>query len=111
MLSLFLWRTPATNGYLSHQPKDIAPCGEVCSYGGTVHPNTDQICPWPQIHKHFNCENIMKRMAYRNIPIIYPPPKYPPDYLLDEFTMFGEMLLLKSATSNQNRLIVRNISH
>ncbi|KAK2159815.1 hypothetical protein LSH36_145g00007 [Paralvinella palmiformis] len=66
----------ATNGYLSHQPKDIAPCGEVCSYGGTVPPNTDQICPWPQIHKHFNCDNIMKRMAYRNQVIIDPPPTY-----------------------------------
>ena len=86
----------ATNGYLSHQPKDIAPCGEVCSYGGTVPPNTDQICPWPQIHKYFNCDNIMKRMAYRNLPIIYPPPKYPPDYLLDEFTMFGEMPIIKN---------------
>ena len=30
-------------------------------------------------------------MAYRNLPIFYPPPEYPPDYLLDEFTMFGEM--------------------
>ena len=35
-------------------------------------------------------------MAYRNLPIIYPPPKYPPDYLLDEFTMFGEMPIIKN---------------
>jgi len=85
----------ATNGHLSHQPKDIAPCGEVCSYGGTVPPNTDQICLWPQIHKHFNCDNIMKRMAYRNHVIIDPPPTYPPDYLLDEFTMFEEMSIIE----------------
>ena len=33
-------------------------------------------------------------MAYRNQVIIDPPPTYPPDYLLDEFTMFGEMPIL-----------------
>ena len=80
-----------TSAFLRHQPKDIAPCGEVCSYGGTIDRNSEKVCPWPQIRKHFNCENIMKRMAYRNHKIIDPPPSHPPDDLLDDFTMFGEM--------------------
>jgi len=37
----------------------------------------------------------MKRMAYRDHELPDPPPKYPPDYLLDEFTMFDEMPIVR----------------
>ena len=43
----------------------LPPCGEVCSYTGKV--VRERKLLYPQLQKHIECDNIMKRMAYRYV--------------------------------------------
>jgi len=75
------------------EPNGLPPCGEVCTYGGRVTEIPGNF--FLQRRKRIECNNIMKRMAYRGHPVIFPPPTYPPANLIDEFTMFGDMPISK----------------
>ena len=67
--------------------EELAPCGEVCTYKGKLVANDSS--KYPQLSKTIQCENIMKRMAYRDHKTVSPPPKEPPKELVDEFTISG----------------------
>ncbi|KAK2150649.1 hypothetical protein LSH36_396g00001 [Paralvinella palmiformis] len=75
------------------EPVPPAPCGEVCTYSGTE-VNASGMA-YPELHKDINCKNIMNRMAYRNYTVEDPPPDYPPESLIPNFTMNGAMPITK----------------
>ena len=78
---------------LTNKPVGLPPCGEICSFKGRVVKRRGT--GYPRLEKNFNCDNIMKRMAFRNHTIEYPPPQYPPKELIDAFTMNGDMPIEK----------------
>ena len=73
--------------FLNYPP--LAPCGEVCSYSEQI--GNASGMAYPELYKQINCDDIMRRMAYRRHRIEYPPPLYPPDALIPNFTMNGQM--------------------
>ena len=65
------------------------PCGEVCSYVRKI--ANESGLAYPELWKDIDCKMMMKRMAYRQHSVDYSPPNYPPENLIAEFTMHGQM--------------------
>lgn len=70
-----------TSNYINRNEKENYDCGK-----------TDIKSKYfPYISKCVKCKNVYERMMNRKPATVWPPPKYPPEYLINEYTKSGEI--------------------
>jgi len=75
---------------LNHSSSVCRQCGDVCS---TNYDTREKGRFYPLLRKKVDCDSIMHRMAFCPFEIVRPPPRQPPDDLLEHFTMNGHCRL------------------